>query len=55
MSIIANAKILAEIAELGSRAYGVLVDKGRAMADRDKEIKELKRQIAELKAKAGIP
>ena len=48
-----RAKIVAEIAELGSRVYGLLVDKSRAVRDRDQRIKELERQIAELKAKAG--
>lgn len=51
MSFFDRAKIVAEIAELGSRVYGLLVDKSRAMHDRDQRIKELERQIAELKAR----
>ncbi len=51
MNVFERAKIVAEIADLMSRVYGLIVDKSRAMLDRDQRIKELERQIAELKAK----
>lgn len=51
MSLIDRAKVLAEIAELGSRVYGLLVDKSRAMYERDAKIKELEREIERLKSK----
>lgn len=46
-----RAKIAAEIAELMSRVYGLIVDKSRAKYDREQRIKELERQIAELRSK----
>lgn len=51
MNVFERAKIVAEIAELGSRIYGLVVDKSRAVFDRDQRIKELERQIAELRSK----
>lgn len=51
VNIFERAKIMAEIADLGTRAYGLLVDKSRAMLDKDTKIKELEAQIAELKRK----
>lgn len=51
MSIFDRAKIAAEIAELLSRIYGLVVDKSRAMYDRDQRIKELERQVAELRSR----
>lgn len=51
MGAIANAKILAEIADIGSRIYGVMVDKSRAMAEKNAKIKELEKQVEDLKAK----
>lgn len=52
MALFDRAKVAAEIVEIGSRVYGLLVDKSRSNADRDAKIKELERQLAELKAKA---
>lgn len=56
MSVINRAKVLAEIAKLGSEVYGLLVDKAlaRRNADRDRKIADLEAQIAELKRKAGL-
>lgn len=51
MNIFERAKIAAEIAELGSRIYGLIVDKSRAIFDRDQRIKELERQVAELRSR----
>lgn len=51
MNLFERAKILAEIADLTARAYGLLVDKSRARHDQAQRIKELERQVAELKAK----
>lgn len=55
MSIIDRAKVLAEIADLAARAYGLLVDKSRATHERDQRIKALEAQVAELKRKIGEP
>jgi hypothetical protein len=55
MNIFERAKVVAEIAELASRIYGLVVDKSRAMFDRDQRIKELERQLAELRARLGGP
>lgn len=51
MNFFEKAKILAEISDLASKAYGILVDKSRAMRDRDDKIRDLERQIAELRSK----
>lgn len=51
MSIFDRAKTLTEIAELGSRVYAVIVDRSRAAAERDRRIRELETQVAELKGK----
>lgn len=53
MNLFERAKVVAEIAELASRIYGLVVDKSRAMLDRDQRIKELERQLAELRARIG--
>ena len=55
MNIFERAKVVAEIAELASRIYGLVVDKSRALFDRDQRIKELERQLAELRARLGGP
>lgn len=55
MNAFERAKVVAEIAELASRIYGLVVDKSRAMLDRDQRIKELERQVAELKTKLSGP
>lgn len=51
MSFFDRAKIVAEIAKLGSEIYGLIVDKSRAKFDREQRIKELERQVADLKAR----
>lgn len=61
MNIFERAKIVAEIADLAdladlaSRVYGLLVDKSRALCDRDARIKDLEAQLAELRRKIGTP
>jgi hypothetical protein len=55
MNIFERAKVVAEIAELASRIYGLVVDTSRALFDRDQRIKELERQLAELRARLGGP
>lgn len=51
MSKISSAKILAEIAEISARIYGIVIDKDLAKknAEKDRKIKELEAQLAELK------
>jgi hypothetical protein len=51
MGAIERAKILADIAEIGARIYGIIRDKSKASADKDAKIKELEAQLAELKKK----
>lgn len=51
MNVFDKAKIVAEIAEMSSRIYGLLVDKGREIFNRDQKIKELESKIAALEAK----
>jgi len=60
MSKLASIKLLgdivhigAQIAKLGAETYGTFVDKSREKADREARIKELEKQLADLKAKAG--
>jgi ribosomal protein L13E len=53
MSAFARAKTVAEIAEIGARIYGIVVDKRRAAAEQKRKIKELEAQVAELKQKVG--
>jgi len=53
MGVFDRAKIVAEIAEIGSRNYGLVVDKSRAAAERGQKIKELEAQVAELKQRLG--
>lgn len=57
---LAAAKLVAEILELASRVYGTVEDKRLAKrnAERDEKIRELERQLAEVKAaiaKTGGP
>lgn len=51
MNLFERAKIAAEIADLMSRVYGLIVDKSRAGRGRAQRIKELERQVAELRSK----
>lgn len=51
MGFISNAEIVARIAEISSRIYSTIVDKSRAKLDRENKIKELEKELAELKAK----
>lgn len=55
MNVFERMKIVAEISDLGARVYGLLVDKSRAMHDRDRRIKDLEQQLAELKSRLGAP
>jgi hypothetical protein len=50
---LAAAKLVAEILELASRVYGTVEDKRLAKRnqERDEKIRELERQLAELKIK----
>lgn len=52
MSIFDRVKTLAEIADLGTRAYALLVDTSRGVADKDARIKALEAEVAELKKKS---
>jgi hypothetical protein len=52
MAILDRAKIAAEIAKLGSEIYGLIVDKSRSTAADKARIKDLERQLAELKARS---
>ncbi len=49
MGAFEKAKILAEIADISSRVYGLLVDKSRSIAADKAKIAELERELAGLK------
>jgi hypothetical protein len=53
MGALDRAKTIAEIAELLSRIYGLVVDKGRATRERKQKIKELEAEVTELKKRLG--
>lgn len=48
MSILDRLKTLAEISDLGTRAYALLVDKSREAAAKDAKIKQLEVQVSDL-------
>jgi len=51
MGILDRAKLIADIGEVSSRIYGMIIDKSRDIRDRDEKIAKLEKQIEELKEK----
>ncbi len=51
MNKLSSIKLIADIAKVGTEVYGIIMDKGLAQrnADKDQKIKDLERELKELK------